>query len=110
MPLGMLEDMRPSSSSCVAQRMVRRVVLAAVCLGLLATTGSAAFAQTGPPSSEPGESREAPGHLIVIARDAQGGRLPGRQAQGADPGQRMGAACGASDGLRERTQPSGWVL
>ena len=87
----MLEDMRPSSPSCVAQRTVRRVVLAAVCVGLLAMTGSAAFAQTGPPSSEPGESREAPGHLIVIARDAQGGRLPGATVVFSSPGADAGS-------------------
>jgi hypothetical protein len=55
---------------------------------LVSLSGSArAFAQSPPVSqSADQDSREAAGHLIVIARDAQGGRLPGATVVFSSPG------------------------
>ena len=48
-----------------------------LCAVALLWTASPSVAQPPQPPSSEQEAREAAGHLIVIARDAQGGRLPG---------------------------------
>ena len=56
---------------------------------LLAPPGIAAAAHPQPPTSQSAEQepvREQSGHLIVIARDAQGGRLPGATVVFSSPG------------------------
>jgi hypothetical protein len=63
--------------------MVMRPLL---CLVLLAAGPGAAHAQAQPPSADHEPTREALGHLLVIARDAQGGRLPGATIVFSSPG------------------------
>jgi hypothetical protein len=62
---------------------------AVLCVGMLAAGNGAALAQAQPPTSENEPAREALGHLLVIVKDAQGGRLPGAtivfSSPGADP-------------------------
>lgn len=67
-------------------------IAALIVIGVLAggaVPGTARGAQ--PPQSTDQESREATGHLIVIARDGQGGRLPGATVVFSSPGPDAGS-------------------
>jgi hypothetical protein len=67
------------------QRAARAALLLIGVLSCVSLTGQAAAQPPQSPSSDH-ETREATGHLIVIARDAQGGRLPGATIVFSSPG------------------------
>jgi len=55
-------------------------------VALCSIVTSRAAAQALPPQTSEQDAREAAGHLIVVARDAQGGRLPGATVVFSSPG------------------------
>ena len=79
--------MRRKDSS--QRRLPRATRLAASLITALLAGGAGtvlASPQPPQPQNPDNETREAPGHLIVIAKDAQGGRLPGATVVFSSPG------------------------